>query len=242
MMGNSLSERIAIRFLVDIVTERIEEAIVSGELAPGARISEMSLARNLGVSRGPLREAIRRLEGRKLVERTPNKGVHIASLSFQDLMDLLDVREALEGKACALAAERISKEELDALEQLLDDHAKHRQLQSGKGYYQESKDFDFHFRIARSSGNERLISIICGDLYHLLRIYRYKSSTFSGRAARALEEHRNILAALQKRNPNLAEKAMRTHIRNAQQHLRLALKSGKMGCVRNCKAGPLFRE
>jgi len=224
-MSQILSNRILVQSLVDVVAERLEAAIVSGELAPGTRISEMSLARDLGVSRGPLREAVRRLEGRKLVERTPNKGVRIASLSTKDLMNVLDVREALEGKACALAAVRISDEELDALEKLLQEHAKQRQLLSGKGYYQESKDFDFHFRIARASDNERLVSMICGDLYDLLRIYRYKSSTLSGRAARALEEHREILAALRKRDPNLAEQAMRAHIRNAQQHVEMAMES-----------------
>lgn len=225
-MAQILSNPIHAQSLVDVVTERLEAAIISGELAPGSRISELALAKALGVSRGPLREAVRRLEGRKLVQRTPNIGVRIAELSARDLMDLLCVREALEGMACALAAERISDEELDALEKLLASHGKQKELQTGKGYYQESKDFDFHFRIARASDNERLISMICGDLYHLLRVYRYKSSTLAGRAARALEEHQNILDALKKRDPKLAEEAMRTHIRNARQHVQVAFDAG----------------
>lgn len=224
-MQQTLNNPIHAQSLVDVVTQRLEAAIISGELAPGSRISELSLAKSLGVSRGPLREAIRRLEGRKLVERTPNIGVRIARLSTKDLMDILAVREALEGKACALAAQHISDEELDALEELLTEHSNQTELRSGKGYYQESQDFDFHFRIARASENERLISMICGDLYHLLRVYRYKSSTLAGRAGQALEEHRSIVAALRKRDPELAEDAMRTHIRNAQQHVRIAIEA-----------------
>jgi DNA-binding GntR family transcriptional regulator len=222
-MTQLLNNRIRAQSLVDVVTERLEAAIISGELAPGSRVSELALANSLGVSRGPLREAIRRLEGRKLVERTPNIGVRIAELSIKDLGELLLVREALEGMACALAAEHISNTEIDALARLLDEHGKQKELQSGKGYYQESKDFDFHFRIARASGNERLVSMICGDLYHLLRVYRYKSSTLAGRAAKALEEHRDIIEALRKRDPQLAETAMRNHIRNARIHVQTAV-------------------
>jgi DNA-binding GntR family transcriptional regulator len=230
-MAQVLNNRIRAQSLVDVVTERLESAIISGELAPGSRISELALANSLGVSRGPLREAIRRLEGRKLVERTPNIGVRIAELSVKDLSELLVVREALEGMACGQAAENISDTEIDALEKLLDEHGKQKELQSGKGYYQESKDFDFHFRIARASGNERLISMITGDLYHLLRVYRYKSSTFSGRASMALDEHRNIIAALRKRDPALAEAKMREHIRNARIHVQSAMGSTLPGAA-----------
>lgn len=218
-MTQLLNSPVRAQSLVDVVTERLEAAIISGELAPGSKISELALATSLGVSRGPLREAIRRLEGRKLVERTPNIGVRIAELSPKDLDELLVVRESLEGMACALAATRISDAELTALGRLLEDHGKQKELQSGKGYYQESKDFDFHFRIARASGNERLVSMICGDLYHLLRVYRYKSSTLAGRAAKALEEHKEILEALRKRDPALAEEKMRAHIRAARLHV-----------------------
>lgn len=218
-MGELLSSRVAAQSLVDIVIGRLEGAIISGELSPGTKISEQALARSLGVSRGPLREAIRRLEGRKLVHRTPNIGVRIAQLSKKDLMDLLVVREALEGMACRAAAENMSDAEIAALDGLLTAHSKHKTFRAGAGYYQESEDFDFHFRIAKASGNDRLISLLCEDLYHLLRVYRYKSSTRVGRAEQALREHRKIVAALAKRDPDLAEARMREHIRNARIHV-----------------------
>ncbi|KAB0268884.1 GntR family transcriptional regulator [Microvirga brassicacearum] len=218
-MSQLLSGRVRAQSLVDVVTQRLEEAIMSGEFAPGSRLSEHALATSLGVSRGPLREAIRRLEGRKLVERTPNIGVHIAVLSLKDLADLLIVREALEGMACRLAAERMTDEELSGLDQLLEEHGEQESVRAGTGYYQEGRDFDFHFRIVKASGNAQLIQMLTGDLYDLLRVYRYKSSTLDGRAAKAFQEHKAVVAALKSRDPDKAEAAMRLHVRNARMHV-----------------------
>src|ERR1700756_4039429 len=121
-MKGLLDNKVQAKSLVDVVAERIEEAIISGALEPGSRLSEQGLAAQLGVSRGPLREAIRRLEGRKLLERTPNIGVRVAALSLKDLNEILQIREALEGMAAALAAANMSDAELAALKKLLDEH------------------------------------------------------------------------------------------------------------------------
>jgi DNA-binding GntR family transcriptional regulator len=215
-MNGILSHKVAAQSLVDALAERIEAAIVSGDLQPGSKLSEQGLAVSLGVSRGPLREAIRRLEGRKLLQRTPNIGVHVASLSPGDLYEVLQVREALEGMACALAARNMTDGELKALSDLLEQHQQQKSVQEGTGYYQESKDFDFHFRIVKGSRNARLIQMLCEDLYYLLRVYRYKSSTKPGRAKQALREHKDIVAALMRRDPVDAERKMRLHIGNAR--------------------------
>ncbi len=218
-MAGLFDNKVQAQSLVDVVAERLEAAIISGQLEPGSRLSEQALATSLGVSRGPLREAIRRLEGRKLLERTPNIGVRVAALSLRDLNDVLVVREALEGMACGLAALNMSDAEIAALRRLLDGHEKQRSVQENKGYYQESKDFDFHFRIVTGSGNERLQQMLTGDLYYLLRVYRYKSSTKPGRALEALQEHRTIVAALEARDPHGAEHAMREHLRHARRYV-----------------------
>jgi DNA-binding GntR family transcriptional regulator len=214
-----LDSKVQARSLVDVVAERIEAAIMSGQLEPGARLSEQGLAASLGVSRGPLREAIRRLEGRKLLERTPNIGVRVAQLSSQDLNEILQVREALEGMACGLAAQNMTEAEIADLRKLLDSHGKQKSVQEGTGYYQESKDFDFHFRIVTGSGNERLAQMLTGDLYYLLRVYRYKSSTKPGRALEALQEHEAIVGALERRDAVAAEHAMRDHLRRARRYV-----------------------
>lgn len=205
--------------LVEMIVERLEASIISGELAPGEKLSEQGLAQALGVSRGPLREAIRRLEGRKLIERTPNIGASVAKLSDRDLFDILMMREALEGMACRHAALLMTDAEIAELRTLLEVHGRQESVRNGTGYYQESKDFDFHFRIVKASGNARLAQMLCGDLYDLLRVYRYKSSTMSGRAQVAYGEHREIVEALEARDPDAAEAAMRRHIRNARAYI-----------------------
>jgi DNA-binding GntR family transcriptional regulator len=129
------------------------------------------------------------------------------------------VREALEGMACTLAASNMTDAEIAALQELLDQHERQKSVQEGKGYYQESKDFDFHFRIVTGSRNERLVQMLCGDLYYLLRVYRYKSSTKPGRAMKALQEHKEIVAALARRDPVASEQKMRQHIRNARMYV-----------------------
>lgn len=218
-MTDILNHKVSARSLVDTLVERIQDAITSGELKPGSKLREQTLAASLGVSRGPLREAIRRLEGRKLLQRTPNIGVSVTAISPKDLYEVLQLREVLEGFAASLAATNMTDEELEALSELLEQHQQQRSVQEGTGYYQESKDFDFHFRIVKGSGNVRLIQMLCEDLYYLLRVYRYKSSTKLGRAKEALKEHRDIVAALVSRDPEEAERTMRLHIRNARRYL-----------------------
>lgn len=207
------SERLVSRNLAALAFDRLESAIMEGELAPGARLSESGLARRFGISRGPLREAIGQLEGRKLVTRETNLGARVVALSPEDLMDLMDVRESLEGMACRLAASRISRADLGRLESMLDGHAQTDEILNGRSYFQGRGDQDFHQVILSAAQNARLSVLLGQDLYALMRLYRRKLSTKPGRAAQALAEHRTILDALAGRNPDAAEAAMRAHIR-----------------------------
>jgi DNA-binding GntR family transcriptional regulator len=218
-MTGVLNSKVQAQSLVDVVAERIEAAIISGQLAPGSRLSEQALATSLGVSRGPLREAIRRLEGRKLLERTPNIGVRVAQLSLKDLNEILQVREALECLACSLAAVHMPEAEIAALKALLDDHGQQDSVRRGEGYYQETENLDFHYRLVDGSGNDRLAAMLAGDLHYMLRVYRYKSGAKPGRAAEVLQEHRAIVAAIEARDPQRAEQAMREHLRHARRHV-----------------------
>ncbi len=168
-------------------------------LKPGERISETLLARRFGISRGPLREALSRLEGRKLVQRVANQGARAVSLTLAEVMDLLVIREGLEGSACRLAAERIGPEELAQLEDLLDQHSRAEDVVSGRGYFLGGGDRDFHFRIVKASANARLVQRLSHDLYSLLRLYRYRLSMHADWPMQALSEHRAVLAALRTR-------------------------------------------
>jgi DNA-binding GntR family transcriptional regulator len=109
--------------------------------------------------------------------------------------------------------------EIAALKKMLDDHEKQKSVQDKKGYYQETKNLDFHFHIVAGSGNERLAHMLGGDLHYMLRVYRYKSGAKPGRAAEVLREHKAIVAALEARDPQAAENAMREHLSHARRYV-----------------------
>lgn len=208
--------------LSEHVFRAIQSAIVKGEIPPGSKISEPELARTYGISRGPLREAIHRLEGQRLLVRIPHIGARVVSLSHAELIELYEIRESLEGMACRLAAERMSQAEIDELRRVLDLHEQDDAFKAGRGYYQQEGDFDFHYRIIQGSGNKTLTQMLCGDLYQLVRMYRLQFSSIPSRPRQAFNEHHRILDAIAERDGELAELLMRRHIgasrRNIERH------------------------
>ncbi|WP_172782062.1 GntR family transcriptional regulator [Vibrio cholerae] len=199
------------------LTEYLIEAIVEGQLAPGSKISEPELAKQFQVSRGPLREALMRVEGLGLIERIPHIGARVIQLSPTKLVELYAVREALEGMAARLAARNITEIELAGLESLLSTHSTHIDQVEGASYFHQQGDFDFHYRIIQASRNQQLIGLLCDELYHLLRMYRYQSPRSHSRSVEALEEHKFILRAIRQRDEELAEMLMRRHISRSRQ-------------------------
>ncbi len=209
----------ASRTLSDLAFVTIERAIVTGQIAPGSKISEAELAKSFGISRGSLREALRRLEGRKLIQRIPHVGVRVIRLDIRQVLDAFHVREVLEGMACGLAAQRMSDSDLDELQRILASHRVSKPVQRGDAYFQDAGDFDFHYRIALGSRNDTLRELLCEDLYYPLRVYRYQSGTVPGRAQEAFKQHSEILAALRARDSDQAERLMRQHIAEARSIL-----------------------
>lgn len=199
------------------LTEYLIEAIVEGQLAPGSKISEPELAKQFQVSRGSLREALMRVEGLGLIERIPHIGARVIQLSPTKLVELYAVREALEGMAARLAARNITEIELAGLESLLSTHSTHIDQVEGASYFHQQGDFDFHYRIIQASRNQQLIGLLCDELYHLLRMYRYQSPRSHSRPVEALEEHKFILRAIRQRDEELAEMLMRRHISRSRQ-------------------------
>jgi DNA-binding GntR family transcriptional regulator len=218
-MVSSLNSPLVAESLADKVLNILIEAIERGELPPGSRIREATLARQLGISRGPLREALARLEGRRILQYTPNLGMRVATVSQKDIIEIFQMREALEGMACRLATQNMSDAELAELSTLLAEHKKTSELQQGVAYYQNAGRLDIHYRIALGSRNDRLVEILCEDFYHFLRIHRYRSSASHGRASHAFSEHTAILQAMQARDADKAEALMRLHIRKALSNL-----------------------
>ncbi|HMT94474.1 GntR family transcriptional regulator [uncultured Thiothrix sp.] len=203
------------RTLSDKASSRLTQAIVTGELAQGQKLSEADLATRFGISRGPLREAIRQLEGMRLVTRVPHAGARVVMLDKSMLADLYRVREALEGMACRMAAQAMSQTEIDTLFILLNRHEEEINAADGLIYFQSEGDFDFHFQIALGSRNQMLIDLLAGELYQLLRMCRYRTSHLAKRTRPALQQHRQIAEAIAERDGDLAELLMRRHISGA---------------------------
>ncbi|MDB5861530.1 MAG: GntR family transcriptional regulator [Ramlibacter sp.] len=207
------------RVMIDDTVARLEELIMRGELPAGARLPEQQLADTLGVSRGPLREAIRTLEGRRLVERTPHAGVRVVQLSLDDLEQLLAMREALEGMACRQAAEHMTAPEIRRLrdtatriEQLLEE--------APQSIFASQADTDFHRQIAVGSRNKWIERQLCEDLYSLLRLYRLHAVRRPGGSARVTaKEHHAIIDRIHARDAEGAEQAMREHVRHSRDRL-----------------------
>jgi len=204
--------------LVDDLVSRLEGAIFRGEFPPGTRIRAARIASQLGVGRGPLREAVRRLEGRKLVVRHPNRGTYIATLTRAELAELLEVREALEVEACRLAAKRVTKEGLEKLRRTL---RRQMEVEADKllDLYSDWHNFDFHYQIALASGNRRLIDLLCGDIWGIMRLYRYPGILSRGRTPLGQADHEAILDALEAHDPDACELVMRKHLAHAQEAL-----------------------
>lgn len=205
--------------LADDVFDLIRTAIVRGELAPGSKINEPQLSRQYGISRGPLREAIRRLEGCKLVEIKPNVGANVVSLNISQLIEIYEIRESLEGLACRLAAANAKPEDCARMRDLLTQHEEQIQSENGLLYYQREGDLDFHYQIVQLSGNQRLFDILCGELYHLLRLYRIQTASEPSRPVQAFKEHHQIVDAIEQSDGELAKILMERHIGNARKAL-----------------------
>lgn len=200
------------RTLAERVFQELQQAIVRGELAPGSKITEPGLSKTYGISRGPLREAMRRLEVHRLIERVPHVGARVVKLSMQELLELFDVREALESMAARLAASNMTAEEIAGLREVLAVHEQQADLRKGEAYYQREGDLDFHYRIVQGSHNRMLVTLLCDDLYYLVRLYRTQFSASGSRPQRAFQEHHRIVDAIEAGDGELAELLMRRHV------------------------------
>ncbi len=205
--------------LADHVFAELQDDIVVGRIAPGSKLGEAELAARFGVSRGPLREAIRRLESRQLVVHVPHVGCRVAELSLDELIEVYQVRELLEGEAAQLAATAMTDDEVARLKQLLAQHEQQQDLQADQAYYQHEGDLDFHYHIIQGCHNSTLASLLINELYYRVRMYRYRASQTSHRPQQALHEHRAIVQAIEARDGEMAALLMRRHLSHARTNL-----------------------
>ncbi|HEX3031441.1 MAG TPA: GntR family transcriptional regulator [Bacillota bacterium] len=202
--------------LREIVFETLREAIINGDLEPGERMMEIQLADEMGVSRTPVREAIRKLELEGFVVMIPRKGAYVAGISIKDIADVFEIRAALEGLAAGLAADRITEDEIEALERCLVKVAEC--AESNNLDMLISADTDFHELLYKASRNDRLVQIV-SNLREQIQRFRTTSLAQPGRMKVALEEHKQIVEAICSRNVELASKLAREHIENAENSM-----------------------
>ena len=225
MTGSSLdpSDRSQTATLSDQVYDMMADAIIRGEFPPGTRLLELELAERFSISRGPLREAMRRLDERKLIVRTARQGARVTELSPQVLEEIATVRELLEGAACRLAAENMTEQEIAQLHDIVDADA--ALVAHGETYYRREDAHDLHFCIVRGTHNSIIEDILCRKLYPLIRMYRYQHKVVEGRAERALKEHRAIVEAISMRDGELAQLLMLRHLATSRKLLLAAITS-----------------
>ena len=199
--------------LRDVVFQTLRQAILTGEFKPGERLMEIALANRLGVSRTPVREAIRKLELEGLVVMIPRKGAEVAKITVSDLKDVLEVRCHLEEFAASIACDRITEDEKKELKKALlafEEAVRDNDLQMIA-----QRDVEFHDVIFRATKNKRLLQII-NNLRE--QIYRYRIEYIKDYDYHdvLIREHREIVKTILSGDKQAAEKKMKTHIYNQE--------------------------
>lgn len=197
------------RSLPEVVAERVVEAMRSGALRPGERIVELQLAKKLGVSRGPLREALKSLEAINLVESRRGKGTYVAEVSPADALQMVTVRAVLEGLAARLVAGHRTPKMIAMLTKL------HREIEaaakSGKTAQWRDLDWRFHESVCRLSGNEFILRAWL-SISNLVRLFLHDHPGFERNNGSVLKNHDDLLAALRDGDPDRAESVFRSVI------------------------------
>ena len=197
------------RPLYEDVAERLREQIFAHELAPGSWLDEQSLAIAFGISRTPMREAIKVLASEGLVTTKMNKGAYVTEVDRRDLEQIFTVLSLLEGQAAKETAIKASEAQLTQLDNL------HHRLEKAAADRDTEQFFEinvkFHDLIQEIAGNKWMNGVI-EDLRKVLKLQRRDSLSRNGRLLSSLVEHREILQAILKRDPLAAEQAMRKHL------------------------------
>jgi len=197
--------------LRDVVFNTLREAILKGELKPGERLMELQLAAKLGVSRTPIREAIRMLEQEGLAVTIPRRGAEVARMTEKDMQDVLQVREALDELAAGIACALITEEEMEQLEQA----AKDFETATDTGDVKRIADTDmiFHDIIYHATRNPKLVNIL-NNLREQMYRYRVEYLKDERNYPILLKEHSEILAGFRERNKDRVTDSMRKHVKN----------------------------
>ena len=200
--------------LRDVIFETLRKAIINGEIKPGERLMEVSLAEQMGVSRTPVREAIRRLEAEGLVTMIPRKGTHVSEVTVIDIMDVLEVRAALDKLATGLAAKNINPNQIKCVENIHKQFINYVEKHNIEAAIR--KDIEFHDIIYSISGNPRLVAVSSSLREQIYRFrVMYMSDTII--AENVGQEHAEMLDALRNNEEKKAAELAEEHIRHQME-------------------------
>lgn len=202
--------------LRDVVFNTLRRAILTGELKPGERLMEIHLANKLGVSRTPIREAIRKLELEGLVIMIPRRGAEVAQITEKSLKDVLEVRRALDALCVELACDRISEEEKAQLRQACDTFERATRTQNVTAIAEA--DVALHDIIVQATENKRLIQLI-NNLSEQMYRYRFEYIKDESRHDNLVEEHRMIYESILENDKERAAQAAKLHIDNQEKSI-----------------------
>lgn len=200
--------------LRDAVFNTLRQAILTGELKPGERLMEVRLADKLGVSRTPIREAIHKLELEGLVTMIPRRGAEVAQITEKSMNDVLEVRRALDALCVELACDRITEEELEALEKACGNFG--QAVRTGDVRKITQTDVALHDIILQATGNQRLIQLV-NNLSEQMYRYRFEYIKDVRQYDGLVEEHRIIYESIVNKDKETASHAAKMHIDNQKK-------------------------
>ena len=214
--------------LRDVVFNTLRQAILTGELKPGERLMEIHLANRLGVSRTPIREAIRKLELEGLVTMVPRRGAEVAQITEKSMSDVLEVRRALDVLSVELACDRITPQELSELKKACQnfEHAVH----TSDAKRITEADVALHDIIVKATGNVRLEQLV-NNLSEQMYRYRFEYIKDASQRERLIEEHKNIYESIVGKDKERAAQAARVHIDNQEKAIMKQIRLDREGLV-----------
>ena len=205
-----------IKTLAEKMYRELAYQIINGEIKHGTRLIERELAEKFEISRTPIREALNRLAMDDLVELVPHKGGFVKGLSSKDIIDIYDIRSALEKLALQLSILLIPKNKIKRIKEKINKAKKKSEEDRINDFI--SIDRDIHKLIVEHSNNERLIKII-KNLWDIVNIYREMDAPLEGRAEEALIEHEDMLSAIERRDTNTACEMLEKHIEKSKNSI-----------------------
>jgi len=206
--------RISQTALYQEVAERLRQRIFSHELPPGTWIDEQALAIDYGISRTPLREALKVLAAEGLVTLKPRRGCYVTEISERDLDEIFPLMAMLEGRCAFEATEKSTKDDLARLDQLHAQLEKHSERGDKERFFETNQEFH---RLVQELADNRWLMQVIQDLRKVLKLSRLHSLSLEGRLQQSLNEHRNIMAAIRAGKADEAERAMHDHLLSGRQ-------------------------